>query len=81
MPNELWSIWTCFCLLDYVSRRSEKVEFQKKEMLKLFIFGVTRNHQENKYFETSLSFGELCKYCDKHHVFSFNRRSGKFQLM
>ena len=32
---------------------------------KLFAFGVIRNHQENNYFKTTPSFGELCKNYDK----------------
>ena len=54
---------------------SQKLEFQKKKKkkkrilhditMKLFVFGVIRNHGENNFFETSLSFGKLCKNYDK----------------
>ena len=64
-----------FYLLDYVSHRSEKLGFQKKKKkkrrilpdttVKLFVFCLIRNYQENNYFETSLSFGKLCKNYDK----------------
>ena len=53
-----------FYLLDYVTRRPDKLGFHKKKerilpdiTTKLFIFGLIRNHQENNYFETSLSLG------------------------
>ena len=68
-----------FYLLDYVTHRSEKLGFQKKKKkkmilpdttVKLFIFGLIRNHQENIYFETSLSFGKLRKNCGVY-IFSF----------
>ena len=36
-----------------------------KNTRKLLIFGVVRNHKENNYFETSLSFGKQCKNYDK----------------
>ena len=62
-----------FYLLDYVTRRSEKLEFQKKgggggilpdTTAKLFVFGVIRNQKVN-YFETSVSLGKLHKNYDK----------------
>ena len=61
-----------FYLLDYVTSQSEKLEFQKtrKRILpditaKLLVFGIIRNHRENVYFETSLSFGKLYKNYNK----------------
>ena len=52
--------------------------------MKLFIFGLNRNHQESNYFETSLSFSKLHKNYDKwgqSFFFFCDRRSEKFQLM
>ena len=45
-------------------------DLKKKRILpdttaKLFVFGLIRNHQENNYFEISLSFVKLCKIYDK----------------
>ena len=67
---------TFFFLLDYFTRRSEKLGFQKKKKknqrrilpditVKLPSFNVIGNHWENYYFETSHSFSKLSKNNDK----------------
>ena len=67
----VWGETFFYHLLDYVTRRSEKLGFHQKKKrrtlpditTKLFVFGLFRNHQENNYLETSL--GKLHKNYDK----------------
>ena len=55
-----------FYLLNYVTRRSEKLRFKKIPQIlpnittKLFAFGIKGNYFENYYFEISLRSGKLC---------------------
>ena len=75
-------------LLDYVTRRSEKLGFKKRILpditVKLFVFGVVRNRQEICYFETLFNIVNYIKIKVNwvRAIFCVcDRRSEKFQLM
>ena len=81
-----------FYLVDYVEKDKHAAGISKKKKKrilpdtteKLFIFGLIRNHWENNYFETSLSFGKLRKNYNKWGpclFFFCDRPSEFFQLM
>ena len=86
MANYKVRFFSCW---DYVTGDLKNWDFKKKRTLphttmKLFVFDIIRNHRENNYLETSLSFNKLHKNYDKSGqclLFFCHRRSEKFQLM